>query len=434
MNGHDERFMVEGGHTLSGTIRASGNKNEALPVLSACLMTQEPVVLREMPLIGDVAVMADMLRSMGVKVVRDAADSHTWTVTADSVAPDEMDEEKFSKLRASLTLAAPLLHRCGKVKLPIPGGDKIGKRRVDTHLLALQEMGVEVHDQDDAYLLECKNGFHGADLLLDEASVTGTENIVMAAVCARGTTTVYNAACEPHVQQLCRLLNAMGARIEGIGANRLTIEGVPQLGGATHAIEPDYIEVGSFIGLAAATRSALTIPNVPRGSVLMTLNAFRKLGIEVEWRGRDLHVPADQPRTILNDFRGAIPKIESAPWPGVPADLISIILVAATQCSGTILIHEKLFESRLFFIDRLAGMGARVVLCDPHRAVVIGPSNLQAGHLTSPDIRAGVAMLIAAMCASGTSAIDNIYMIDRGYERIDERLNALGAKITRVAE
>jgi len=431
MNTRDGSFVVEGGRKLAGTIAASGNKNEALPVLSACLLAGTPVRLSHMPLIGDVLVMADILRGMGVAVTQDAADPHAWTVSAATVAPEEMNTELFRKLRATITLAAPLLHRCGTVRIPIPGGDKIGKRRIDTHLLALQEMGVTVIEEDNAYKLVCKDGLRGADIILDEASVTGTENVAMAAVCARGATTIYNAACEPHVQQLCRFLVSLGARIEGIGTNRLAIQGVAGLGGAAHAVEPDYIEVGSFIGLAAATSSPLTIPCVPAGSVRMMLKAFQKLGIETEWRGTDLHVPAGQARSIASDFRGAVPKIESAPWPGVPADVISIMLVAATQCSGTILIHEKLFESRLFFVDRLVSMGARIVLCDPHRAVVIGPSALHGERLTSPDIRAGVALLIASLCASGTSIIENSYMIDRGYERIDERLNALGAKIAR---
>ncbi len=429
-----ERFHVEGGHQLSGVIRPAGNKNEALPALAACLMTQAPVELNRMPLIGDVLVMGDILRRMGARVDTHDTDEHAWTVRAEAVESEELDPGLFHKLRATITLAAPLLYRCGKVKIPIPGGDKIGKRRIDTHLLALQEMGVDVYEEEQAYLLVCKGGLKAADILLDEASVTGTENIVMAAACAEGTTTIYNAACEPHVQQLCHMLNSMGARINGIGSNRLTVKGVAQLGGTSHTIESDYIETGSFIGLAATTGSEITIADVAPGPIRMIEKAYNKLGIEVEWRGSDLHVPAKQAKRILSDYRGAIPKLESAPWPGLPADVVSILLVAATQCEGNVLIHEKLFESRLFFVDRLVAMGARIVLCDPHRAIVIGPASLHAGHLTSPDIRAGVALLIAAMCAEGTSVIDNIDIIDRGYENIDTRLNALGAKITRVQE
>jgi UDP-N-acetylglucosamine 1-carboxyvinyltransferase len=428
----DEKFRVEGGQPLSGTVRVSGNKNEALPILSACLLTSAPMTLRNVPQIGDVLVMGDLLRKAGVSVEPDAHDVHVWHVEAGTLEAGEMDATLFRKLRASITLAAPLLYRCGKVTLPVPGGDKIGKRRLDTHLLALQEMGVEIFEEANAYLLRCRDGLRGADLWLDEASVTGTENIIMAAVCARGTTSIYNAACEPHVQQLCLCLNAMGARIEGIGTNRLVIQGVPELGGAAHTIGPDFIEIGSFIGLAAATGSALTIANAAHAPLRMILKAFARLGIEAHAEGEHLVVPASQSRRVVMDFRGAIPKIESAVWPGVPADLISILLVAATQCQGTALIHEKLYESRLFFVDRLVGMGARIVLCDPHRALVVGPAPLHSDYLTSPDIRAGVALLIAALCADGTSVIDNIQMIDRGYEDIDGRLCALGARITRI--
>ncbi|NLF38153.1 UDP-N-acetylglucosamine 1-carboxyvinyltransferase [bacterium] len=429
----EDTFLVQGGRTLAGAVTPSGNKNEALPVLSACLLTGGAVSLANVPLIGDVLVMADILRGMGVRVDADGGDPHAWTVNAEAVTGDEMDPRLFRRLRAAITLAGPLLHRCGKVTIPIPGGDKIGKRRIDTHLLALQQLGAEVFEEANAYLLRARHGLHGADILLDEASVTGTENILMAAVCAKGHTSIYNAACEPHVQQLCRLLNAMGARISGIGANRLEIDGVSELGGAAHTIAPDYIEIGSFIGLAAATGSEITIANIVPDDLRMMLMAYRKLGIEPEIEGTSLRVHGRQHMKVVSDFRGAIPKIESAPWPGIPADIVSILLVTATQCAGTVLFHEKLFESRLFFTDRLVGMGARIVLCDPHRAVVVGPSPLHGDHLTSPDIRAGVALLIAALCAEGESEIDNVYIIDRGYEEIDRRLNALGAGITRLA-
>lgn len=423
-------FRVEGGHVLKGVLEPSGNKNEALPALSACLMTEEKVTLHTMPDIGDVVVMGDILQLMGVKIEKESP--HTWHITAAEVESEDLDAREFMRLRAAVTLAAPLLYRCGKMKLPTPGGDKIGLRPLDTHLRALEQMGVDVYEDDNGYILLCREGLQAADILLDEASVTGTENIIMAAVCARGTSTIYNAACEPHVQGLCRMLNSMGAKITGIGSNLLTIEGVPALHGATHTIETDYIEIGSFIGLAAATHSDITITNVEAYAVRRILSAYEKLGITVETENKSLHVPARQSMRVQSNYRGAVPSIESAIWPGVPADIISLLLVTATQCEGAVLFHEKLFESRLFFTDRLVGMGARIVLCDPHRAVVTGKSSLRADHLVSPDIRAGVAMLIAALCAEGTSIIDNIYVIDRGYEKIDERLNALGAKIERV--
>ena len=430
----NQKFYVEGGNSLSGKISPAGNKNEALPILSACLMTEEKIFLKNMPFIGDVIVMGDILKSIGADVIVDQNDNHSWEVSAENVDSENIDFDKFSLLRASITLAAPLLYRCGKIKIPVPGGDKIGQRRIDTHLLALQEMGVDIYEENNEYLLVCKNGFKGADILLDEASVTGTENIIMAASCALGTTNIYNAACEPHVQQVCRFLNNMGAKISGIGSNSLSIEGVPNLGRASHTIESDYLETGSFIGMAAATNSEITIENVNFNSLRMIIKAYEKLGIEVKEKDNNLIVPARQHKRIQNDLRGFIPKLSSSIWPGLPADIMSILLVTATQCEGTVLIHEKLFESRLFFVDLIIKMGAKIVLCDPHRAVIVGASNLQAEHLTSPDIRAGVAVLIAAMCAEGTSIIDNIHVIDRGYENIDKRLNAIGAKIERISE
>ncbi len=430
----NDKFYVEGGNSLSGKISPAGNKNEALPILSACLMTEEKISLKNMPYIGDVLVMGDILKSIGADVIVDKNNNHSWEVSAENIDSENIDFDKFSKLRASITLAAPLLYRCGKIKIPIPGGDKIGQRRIDTHLLALQEMGVDIYEENNEYMLVCKNGFKGADILLDEASVTGTENIVMAASCACGTTNIYNAACEPHVQQVCRFLNNMGAKISGVGSNFLTIEGVHNLGSAIHTIESDYLETGSFIGMAVTTNSEITIENVNFNSLRMIIKAFEKLGIEVQEKDNNLIVPARQHKHIQNDLRGFIPKLSSSIWPGLPADIMSILLVTATQCEGTVLIHEKLFESRLFFVDLIIKMGARIVLCDPHRAVIVGASNLLADHLTSPDIRAGVAVLIAAMCASGTSVIDNIHVIDRGYENIDLRLNAIGAKIQRVSE
>lgn len=425
-------FEIEGGHPLKGTLQPAGNKNEALPLLSACLLSEECVTLHRMPLIGDVLVMGDILRHMGVEVQQDTDNPHTWHVTAQDIRAEELNAGEFMRLRAAVTLAGPLLYRCGKMKMPLPGGDKIGMRPLDTHLRALQQMGVDVYDDENGYILICRDGLQGADILLDEASVTGTENIIMAAVCARGRTTIYNAACEPHVQGLCRMLNSMGAQIHGIGSNLLTIEGVSALGGTTHTVGTDYIEIGSFIGLAAATNSDIHITDVDATAIRRTLAAYNTLGIECAWEGTTLHVPARQTLRIVPGFGGRIPTIESAIWPGVPADVISLLLVTATQCEGTVLFHEKLFESRLFFIDRLVGMGARIVLCDPHRAVVSGAAQLRADHLVSPDIRAGVALLIAALTAEGTSVIDNIYVIDRGYENIDTRLNALGARIRRI--
>jgi len=424
------RFLVEGGRPLSGTIRPSGNKNAALPIVAATLLTEQPVTLQNVPRIRDIETLVELLATTGAEA--------RWTgpnalfVHAKSVSARALDLEMCKKIRGSILLAAPLLARCGEVTLAPPGGDVIGRRRLDTHFLALQQLGAD-HVLSDQIRFTTK-GLVGADVFLDEPSVTGTENAVMAAVAARGSTTLRNAASEPHVQDLCEFLVALGARIDGIGTNTVTIHGGATLGGATHAIGPDHIEVGSFIGLAAVTRSALRIEGAGVRHLRAVLMGFERLGITCRADGDDLVIPADQSMVIQNDLGGHVPKLEDQPWPAFPADVMSIAIVTATQCHGLILMHEKMFESRMFFVDKLVSMGARIVLCDPHRALVAGPSELRAGTVESPDIRAGMAMLLAALCARGTSTIKNVGQIDRGYERIDERLNALGARITRVSE
>lgn len=424
------RFIVQGGNSLSGSIIPQGNKNEALPILAAITLTQEEVTLSNLPGIIDVLHMIDILRSVGVEI--EQINKHEYKFKAETVSSLEINVDLASKLRGSFTLVAPLLTRCKKVKFPKPGGDKIGRRRIDTHLLALEALGATIDVQKDGYELTCEGRLKGADILLDEASVTATENAVMAAALAEGRTILRNAASEPHVQQLCLFLNHLGARISGIGSNILTIDGVDQLGGGDHRIAADYLEVGSFIGLAAVTNSEITIKDAGTEYLRMILSVFEKLGIHVIPQGEDIIVPKNQSLKIVSDYHGAITKIDDAPWPGFPADMTSVALTVATQCIGTVLIFEKMFESRLFFVDKLINMGAKIVLCDPHRAVVIGPSQLYGQELTSPDIRAGVALLIAALAAEGESVIHNIVQIDRGYENIDTRLKALGAKIKRV--
>jgi len=424
------RFLVEGGRRLSGTIRPTGNKNAALPIVAATLLTEHPVTLENVPRIRDIEILVELLATTGAEARWTGA--NTLRVHAKSVSAQALDLEMCKRIRGSILLAAPLLARCGEVTLAPPGGDVIGRRRLDTHFLALEQIGVD-HVLSDTIRFTTK-GLVGADVFLDEPSVTGTENAVMAAVAARGTTILRNAASEPHVQDLCEFLVALGARIEGIGTNTVTIHGGATLGGATHAIGPDHIEVGSFIGLAAVTRSELRIADAGVRHLRSILMGFERLGITCRAEGNDLIVPAAQSMVIQNDLGGHVPKLEDQPWPAFPADVMSIAIVTATQCQGLILMHEKMFESRLFFVDKLVSMGARIVLCDPHRALVAGPSALRAGTVESPDIRAGMAMLLAALCAQGTSTIKNVGQIDRGYERIDERLNALGARITRVQE
>ena len=432
-------FVIEGGHRLNGSIEPQGAKNEALEVICAALLTSEPVRITNIPEILDIFNLLELLRSMGVSVERHAKGD--YTLTANHINEFYIRSDDFvgqcAKLRGSVLVVGPLLARFGQAYFPKPGGDKIGRRRVDTHLEGMMRLGAscEYDSAKKAYRLSADKGLKGCYMLLDEASVTGTANIVMAAVMASGLTTVYNAACEPYVQQLCRLLVAMGAKIDGIGSNLLTITGVGSLHGAEHRILPDMIEVGSFIGMAAITQSELTISDVSWTNLGIIPESFRRLGVRLEQRGDDIFVPAQESYEIESFIDGSIMTIADAPWPGLTPDLLSVMLVVATQCKGSVLIHQKMFESRLFFVDKLIDMGAQIILCDPHRAVVIGHDHkmsLKGNRMTSPDIRAGIAMLLAAMSAKGVSQIDNIEQIDRGYENIEQRLGALGAKIQRI--
>ncbi len=425
-----EEFVIEGRHPLSGTVIPSGNKNSAFPLISAALLTDQPVVLHNLPHIGDVGSMLDIVGDLGVEVTYQ--DSHTVRLHARSVRKVMPDPDLFGEIRGALVLMGALLAREGQVTLPRPGGDQIGRRRIDTHLFALQQLGA-TRSNDDELSLTARQ-LRGADILLDEASVTATENTVLAAVTAEGTTIIRNAASEPHVQDLCLMLNQMGADIEGVGSNTLTIQGTLSLKGTDFTLGSDYVEVGSYIGLAAVTGGEVLIKNASPERLRMTLLVYEKLGVRPEIRGNDLWVSAGQSLEIVPDLGDAIPKIDDSPWPGFPADMMSAGIVVATQSTGTVLFHEKMFESRLFFVDKLIGMGARIVLCDPHRCLVQGPSRLQAEPqgISSPDIRAGMALLIAALCAKGTSRIRNIGQIDRGYERVAEKLQALGARIERV--
>jgi UDP-N-acetylglucosamine 1-carboxyvinyltransferase len=433
-------FKVEGGHRLHGTITPQGAKNEALQILCAVLLTSERVVVNNVPAILDVLQLIELLRRMGVEVEQLSEESYAFT--AREINFDYLQSEDYRKramkLRGSVMLIGPLLARYGVGYIPKPGGDKIGRRRLDTHFIGFQKLGAKLNFElgDDFFAVEAKE-LKGCYMLLDEASVTGTANIVMAAVMAKGTTTIYNAACEPYLQQLCQMLVRMGAKIEGIGSNLLTIHGVEQLGGTEHTMLPDMIEVGSFIGMAAMTQSELTIKNVSYENLGIIPAQFARLGIRFEQRGDDIYIPQQDHYSIESFIDGSIMTIADAPWPGLTPDLLSIFLVVATQAKGSVLIHQKMFESRLFFVDKLIDMGAQIILCDPHRATVIGHDHrlrLRATRMTSPDIRAGVALLIAAMSAEGTSIIQNIEQIDRGYKDIDGRLNALGAKITRMEE
>ncbi len=423
------KFVIQGGRPISGTVIPGGNKNAALPLLAACLLTDEPVTLHNVPAIGDVATMGELLVDVGVSIEK--LDPHTWRVHARDVHTSDLNPALFGRIRGSITLAGPMLARTGKVHLPRPGGDVIGRRRVDTHFLALSALGADV-DTDGVFRLQSKR-LRGADILLDEASVTATENAIMAAVLADGVTILRNVACEPHVQDLCHMLCRLGAQIEGIGSNTLTIHGVDRLGGGEYTIGPDYMEVGSYIALAAVTGGELLIKNAAPEHLRMVGLVFDRLGVRFEARGRDVFVPADQDLTIASDIGGAVPQVYDAPWPGFPADLMSIAIVIASQAQGTVLIHEKMFESRLFFVDKLISMGARIILCDPHRCVVQGPSPLRGDEVESPDIRAGMALLIAALCANGQSCILNIRQIDRGYGQIEEKLRQLGGRIERVS-
>ena len=425
-----DRFLVEGGHPLRGTVTPAGNKNEALPVLAACLLAQGEVIVDNVPRIRDVTALLEGLRHLGVRVT--VEDAGTVRLDASRLETRDPDPAVMSQLRGSVLLAPGLLARTGRAVLPAPGGDRIGRRRVDTHLLALGALGARV-ESGPALRLSLEGRFQGAEVFLDEMSVTATENTVMAAALAQGTTVILNAASEPHVQGLCRFLNTLGARIGGIGTNQLCIEGVAELHSGRHRLGPDHIEIGSFVALAAMTGGELRIEDVVPDDLRMIRLAYRRLGVETALEGTTLIVPGPQELRVAADADGAIPKVDDAPWPGFPADLTSLALVLATQSHGTVLIHEKLFESRLFFVDSLIAMGARIVLCDPHRAVVVGPAELRAAPIVSPDIRAGMALIGAALCARGTSVIMNAHQVDRGYERIDERLRALGAQIKRDA-
>ena len=422
-----QSFLIEGGRPLAGSVRTAGNKNGALPILAATVLASEPVRLTNVPRIRDVQTMLDLLVDIGAEADWNGDE---LVIDTGNVHKTELDEELCRRIRASFLLAGPLLARLGRVSVPPPGGDVIGRRRLDPHIHALAELGVEIA-VDGRYEMHT-NGLRGKRIFLDEASVMATENAVMAAVLAEGETVLGNAACEPHVQDLCRFLGSLGARIEGIESNVLRIEGVAQLGGGEWRVAPDHIEVGSFIGLAATNGGDLTIEDVVPHDLISILPAFERLGVRVEVGESSVRVPPGQELVIQDDLGGQIPKIEDGPWPAFPADLTSIAIVTATQAHGTILVFEKMFESRLFFVDKLVGMGARIILCDPHRVVVTGPAQLYGERLTSPDIRAGMAMLIAALCAEGVSTIGNVAEIDRGYERIDERLRSLGASIERV--
>lgn len=424
------RYIIDGSFPIKGTVTASGNKNAALPCIAACLLTEEEIILRNLPDIEDVRVMFEVLTDLGAEV--ENIQPGVYRVKTLDIKSSEIPQGHASAIRASILFAGPLLAKTGRVILPPPGGDVIGRRRLDTHFMAFAELGARV-DVDGVYKLTA-NKLVGVDIFLDEASVTATENALMAAVLASGKTVIRNAASEPHVQDLCNMLNAMGADISGIGSNILYITGSKKLHGADFTIGSDFMEVGSYIGLAAVTRGELTIKKAAPGHLRMAKLAFGKLGIHWETSGEDIHVPAGLDMKVNTDLGGMIPKIDDAPWPGFPADLTSIMLVVATQVEGTILIHEKMFESRMFFVDKLIGMGARIILCDPHRAVVSGPSRLRASYLISPDVRAGMAMVIAALCAEGQSVIANVYQIERGYEDLSGRLQSLGARIQRVED
>ena len=433
-------FVIEGGHKLCGEIIPQGAKNEVLQIICATLLTSEEVIVSNIPDILDVNNLIQLMRNMGVTVAKTSVDTYSFKAENVDLAYLESDEflKKCSSLRGSVMLIGPMIARFGKAMISKPGGDKIGRRRLDTHFLGIQKLGAEFNYIDKRGVFEIKAAqLRGTYLLLDEASVTGTANIVMAAVLAKGTTTIYNAACEPYLQQLCKMLNGMGAKINGIASNLLTIEGVESLGGTTHTVLPDMIEVGSFIGMAAMTRSELTIKNVSYENLGIIPESFRRLGIKLEQRGDDIYIPSQENYEIESFMDGSIMTLADAPWPGLTPDLLSVLLVVATQAKGSLLIHQKMFESRLFFVDKLIDMGAQIILCDPHRAVVIGHDHnftLRGGNMTSPDIRAGIALLIAAMSAKGISRINNIEQIDRGYQNIERRLNALGACITRIEE
>jgi UDP-N-acetylglucosamine 1-carboxyvinyltransferase len=423
-------FAIEGGHPLHGEFTPSGNKNAALPLLTACLLTDEPVTLRNIPEIGDVHIMRQLIESLGVSI--DPLEPGVWRVQAGQVRRADVDPDLCRQIRASILLAGPMLGRTGGIDLPPPGGDVIGRRRVDTHFLALEALGAEVEYADRAFHLNASRGLRGANILLDEASVTATENAIMAAVTAKGRTVIRNATSEPHVQDLCLFLKTLGAHIENIGSNTLVIEGVEALHGGEYVIGPDYLEVVSFIGAAAVTGGQIRIRQAAPEHLDMIQLVFSRLGVTWESENGDVVVPAEQPLEVVPDLGGAVPEIHVMPWPAFPTDLMSIAIVLATQSRGTVLFHDWMYPSRMFFIDKLVSMGARIVLCDPHRCLVQGPSRLLGEHLDSPDIRAGMALILAALGAQGSSVIRNIGQIERGYERVDEKLRLLGAHIERL--
>ncbi|AHC13517.1 UDP-N-acetylglucosamine 1-carboxyvinyltransferase [Salinispira pacifica] len=422
------QYRIEGGYPLKGTIKASGNKNAALPCITAAILSEEEVVLKNIPLIEDVYVLFDILRELGGSV-QETGNRGEFKITMGSINTHDVPPELAKKIRASILLAGPMLARSGKVVLSPPGGDVIGRRRLDTHMLVLKGLGAQI--DIDGQISFSANKLKGDDIFLDEASVTATENAIMAAALAEGTTILRNVASEPHVQDLCNMINSMGGKISGIGSNILTIQGVKKLHGTEFSIGADFMEVGSYIGLAAVTGGDLTITKADPHHLRMVKMGFAKLGIHWETQGDSIHISPVQPMKVVSDLGGMIPKIDDAPWPGFPPDLLSIILTVATQVEGTILIHEKMFESRMFFVDKLIGMGAKIVLCDPHRAVISGPSRLSGSQLVSPDVRAGMAMVIAALAAEGSSTIQNIYQIERGYEGLADKLSSLGAVISR---
>ena len=423
-----QRFVVEGGHKLQGSVRPGGNKNAALPILAATLLTDKPVTLRNLPEIRDVQIMLEILEQLGARVER--LEKNVVRIHAAGKITSVPDPELSKKIRASILFAGPLLARCGAASISKPGGDPIGRRRIDTHLMALEALGAQIEVSPYEYKMSSRQ-LRGRRIFLDEASVTATENAVMAASLGEGETLIYNAAAEPHVQDLCHFLNSLGAKVEGIATNSLRITGVEELRGGEFTIPSDHIEVGSYIGLAAVTRSELVIQNAVPHHMYAVRLMLEKLGVKLLIEGDDIRVQADQELRVRYELGGAVPKIDDGPWPLFPADLLSIMVVVATQAEGTVMIFEKMFESRLFFTDELVGMGARIILCDPHRAIIVGSNRLRGADITSPDIRAGMALLLAALCAKGESVIHNIHQIDRGYERVDEHLNQLGARIVR---
>ena len=419
-----KKYLIEGGYPLKGVIKPNGNKDAALPAIAAALLTEEEVILRNIPDIEDVVIMLEIVKQLGATVIKE--EKNTYRIKG-NISKTIINPELGKKIRTSILFAGPLLARCGEVILPPPGGDVIGRRRLDTHFLALTELGARI--EVGANFKLSANKLIGKEIFLDEASVTGTENAVMAAVTAEGKTVILNAASEPHVQDLCNMLNSMGAKIEGIGSNILKIEGIPKLHGTDFTIGTDFMEVGSLIGLAIVTRGEIEITNAQPENMRMTKWVFSKLGIRWETDGSSIFVPSHQELKVMGDLGGMIPKIDDSPWPGFPPDLISIAIVVATQVDGTVLVFEKMFESRMFFVDKLVSMGAKIILCDPHRAVITGPSRLRGLELTSPDIRAGMALVLASLCAEGKSVIQNVIQIERGYENLPERLKNLGARI-----